>query len=325
MINRYLINHSGRNAKGGIFMSKHKWDERNISDQKGRIAVITGSNSGIGFEAARVLAHKNVHVILAVRNMEKGEQAKTNILERHPNAEVSVMNLDLADLTSVKQFAEKFRQQYANLDLLINNAGVMMPPYSKTKDGFELQFGTNHLGHFALTGLLLDLLRETPGSRIVNVSSTAHRRGNLNFDDLNWEKRKYNPISSYGDSKIANLYFTYELDRRLRFDGKNPIVVAAHPGWTTTELQRHIGVFKYLNHLFAQNAVMGALPTLYAAVSEDVVSGDYIGPSGFMEVKGYPKKVGAKALARDQDIARKLWDISEALTGVTFKIAAKKK
>ncbi|MCP5053892.1 MAG: SDR family NAD(P)-dependent oxidoreductase, partial [bacterium] len=216
-------------------------------------------------------------------------------------------------------FAENLKKDHSKLDLLINNAGVMMPPYSKTSDGFELQFGTNHLGHFALTGLLLDVIKNTPGARIVNVSSSAHKAGNLKFDDLNWENRKYSPWKSYGASKIANLYFTYELQRRLGNGESTVKVTAAHPGWTATELQRHVGLFSFLNRFFAQGIDMGALPTLYGAVAEDAKGGEYFGPSGFMEMKGYPKKVTSVPLSHDQTIAGKLWDVSEELTGVKYR------
>lgn len=300
-------------------MAQQKWDSRNIADQKRRVAIVTGSSSGIGYETARVLASKNATVIIAVRNREKGEKAAAKIRSDYAAADIAVMLLDLANLASVREFAAQFRKQYSRLDLLINNAGVMIPPYSKTADGFELQFGTNHLGHFALTGLLLDLLRNTPGSRIVNVSSGAHKAGKLDFGDLNWEKRKYVAWKAYGDSKIANLYFTYELKRKLA-GADHPVVAAAHPGWTATDLQRHSGVVDFLNNFFAQDITMGALPTLFAAVAEDVQNGDYFGPSGFMEMKGYPKKVDSKPLAQDAAIAQKLWEVSESLTGVRYEI-----
>jgi NAD(P)-dependent dehydrogenase (short-subunit alcohol dehydrogenase family) len=228
------------------------------------------------------------------------------------------MELDLANLESVRRFAERFRESHSRLDLLINNAGVMMPPYTKTADGFELQFGTNHLGHFALTGLLIDLAKNTPGSRIVNVSSSAHHYGELDFDDLNWENRPYKKMKSYGDSKIANIYFTYELQRRLNANGSNTKVTAAHPGWTATELQRHVGILGFLNHFFSQDITMGALPTLYAAVGEDVMGNDYYGPSGWREMRGYPRKVQSNELSHDEEIAAKLWEVSEELTGIKF-------
>jgi NAD(P)-dependent dehydrogenase (short-subunit alcohol dehydrogenase family) len=259
-------------------------------------------------------------VIIAVRNLQKGNVAADKILGQHPNAEVKVMELDLANLESIRKFAMEFKNNYSRLDLLINNAGVMMPPYSKTADGFELQLGTNHLGHFALTGLLFDLIKATSGSRIVNVSSTGHAYGNLDFDDLNWEKRQYKKMQAYADSKIANLYFTYELQKRLDQDGGKPVVTAAHPGWTATELQRHAGFIRFLNNFFSQDITMGALPTLYAAVGADVKGSDYYGPSGWREMKGYPTKVNSNELSHNEEIARKLWEFSEELTGVKFNL-----
>jgi len=299
---------------------KQKWDSGNIPGQKGKVVIVTGSSSGIGFQDANVLAGKNASVIIAVRNLEKGNNAANKIKTNHKDADVSVMELDLANLNSVKKFAENFKQKYSRLDLLINNAGVMVPPYSKTADGFELQFGTNHLGPFALTGLLIDLIKDTKNSRIVNVSSAAHKYGNINFDDLNWEKRKYKPWKAYGDSKIANLYFTYELKKKLEASNSSTKVAAAHPGWTATELQRHSGFFVgILNVLFAQTIEMGALPTLYAATAENVNSGEYFGPSNWQEWRGYPKKVESNRLSHDNKIAAKLWEVSEKLTGVHFK------
>ena len=298
------------------------WNASNIADQTGRIAIVTGASSGIGFEAARVLTDKNATVIIAVRNLEKGTAALQKIKSQNAKADVLVMLLDLADLNSVKQFAEDFIKKFTRLDLLINNAGVMIPPYSKTKDAFELQFGTNHLGHFALTALLFNLINKTAGSRIVNVSSAAHKYGNLNFDDLNWEKRKYKAWKAYGDSKISNLYFTYELQRRLEDKKSNIKVTAAHPGWTATDLQRHSGLFEFLNTFFAMKAEQGALPTLRAATDDAANSGDYFGPDGWQEWKGYPVKVKSNELSHDKNIAKKLWEISEILTGVNFNIAA---
>ena len=299
-------------------INKEKWDVSKISDQKGRIAIVTGSSSGIGFEAAKVLADKNAKVIIAVRNLDKGKSALDKIKSENKNANVFLMQLDLADLKSVKHFAEEYKKQFSQLDLLINNAGVMIPPYTKTKDGFELQFGTNHLGHFALTALLFYLLNRTPNSRIVNVSSAAHKYGNLNFNDLTWEKRKYKSWKAYGDSKIANLYFTYELQRRLQNEKSNVKVTAAHPGWTATDLQRHSGVFEFLNQFFAMKQDQGALPTLRAAIDKTAQSSDYYGPDGWQEWRGYPQKVESNKLSHDIHIAKKLWDISEELTDIKF-------
>jgi len=301
-------------------MKQQKWNMDNIPDQKGRVAIVTGSSSGIGFETARVLAGKNATIIIAVRNLGKGNNAADKIKAQYKNAVVHIMELDLANLNSVKTFADNFIKNYSRLDLLINNAGVMIPPYSKTVDGFELQFGTNYLGHFALTSLLFDLIKNTTNSRIVNVSSTAHRSGNLDFNDLNWENRKYKAWRAYGDSKISNLYFTYELQERLDNEKIKVIVAASHPGWTATELQRHSGIFEFLNVFLAQKIEIGALPTLYAATAADVTGGDYFGPSGWQEWRGYPKKVESNALSHDKNIASKLWDVSEKLTGIKFNI-----
>jgi len=296
-------------------MSNQKWTAENIPGQDGRVAIVTGSSSGIGFETARVLADKGAEVIIAVRNLSKGNNAAAKINEQHPDAKLRVMQLDLANLESVRDFAEEFKSGFERLDLLINNAGVMVPPYSKTTDGFELQFGTNHLGHFALTGALIDLLKTTRGSRVVNVSSVAHRQGNIDFDDLNWEKRSYKPWKAYSDSKIANIYFTRELGRRL---GNDTIVSMAHPGWTATELQRNSGMAGFFNTFFAQGIDMGALPTLYAAVAPEVETGDYYGPSGMMEMRGFPTKAKIVKRALDDQIAARLWDVSERLTATSY-------
>ena len=307
-----------------MMMKNEKWNTENILSQKGRIVIVTGSSSGIGYETARVLANKQASVIIAVRNLEKGNKALAKIIQQNKDADVRVMELDLANLASVNNFAENFQKNYSRLDLLINNAGVMIPPYSKTTDGFELQFGTNHLGHFALTGQLLKLLISTKASRIVNVSSGAHNFGNLDFDDLNWEKRNYAQWTAYGDSKLANLYFTYELDRKLKEQGINTVVTASHPGWTATELQRTAGdVMKYLNGIFAQDITMGALPTLRAAIEEGLKGAEYFGPNGFMEISGYPVKVESNQLSKDRAIAQKLWVVSEQLTGVKFELNKK--
>lgn len=301
-------------------MRHARWDASRIADQAGRVAIVTGASSGIGFETARALAAKDARVVVAVRNAEKGDRAVGKIKTEYPAAEVLTMPLDLADLASVRRFATAFEEGYDRLDLLINNAGVMMPPYSTTKEGFELQMGTNHLGHFALTGHLMDLLMKTEGSRVVNVSSVAHRTGGLDFADLDWKTRRYNPQKSYGDSKLANLYFTYELERKLADRPEGPIVAAAHPGWTATDLQRHSGLFQFLNRFFAQGPAMGALPTLRAALDPGVSSGDYFGPSGLLQFKGYPRKVGSNKRSHDREIAAKLWSISEERTGVRYRL-----
>ena len=297
-------------------MQKANWTTDDILNVKGKVAVVTGGNSGLGKETARVLAQKGVKVILAVRSTDRGEDAAIEIRKEFPKSNVEVMKLDLSSLASVRSFAKEFLGRYEHLDFLINNAGVMVPPYTKTEDGFELQFGTNHLAHFALTGLLLPLLESTEDSRIVTISSVAHLTGDVNFHDLAWEQRKYDAPKAYADSKIANLYFTYELARKLN---KSSIrVLAAHPGWTSTNLQKNWRLFRLLNPFFAQKPEMGALPTLRAATDPDAQSGDYFGPSGWQEVRGYPKKVASNKRSNDKEIAEKLWRASEKLTGIKY-------
>jgi len=294
------------------------WTTANISSQSGRVAIVTGSNSGIGYETALELAQKGATVVLACRSLKKAESAAAGIRQSNPPGEVVVMELDLSDLNSVRQFATNFLAQYNRLDLLINNAGIMMPPYGQTTQGFETQIGVNHLGHFALTGLLLDTLLQTPQSRVVTVSSGAHRFGQIDFDDLHWENKSYNPNRAYGQSKLANLLFTYELQRKLAAAGQDTFAVAAHPGWTETNLQRHSGLASFLNPFFAQSQPMGALPTIRAAVDPNVNGGDYYGPDGFMEMRGYPTKVESNDRSHDHAVAARLWQLSEQLTEVSF-------
>ena len=295
-----------------------RWDDRLMLDQSGKVAIVTGAGSGLGFETVRALAGKNAKVVMAVRNTAKGREAAARIKKECPKAGVDVMELDLADLSSVRKFVQDFTRRFSRLDLLINNAGVMVPPYGKTVDGFELQFGTNHLGHFALTILLIDMLKNVSGSRIVTVSSGAHAFGMLDFDDLNWEKRRYNAWQAYGDSKLANLYFTRELQRRLDEEGSDVLAVAAHPGWAATELQRHQWWVRLLNNFFAQPADMGALPTLYAATAPDVHGSEYFGPDGKGQMRGYPVKVQSSKRSRDMVVASRLWEVSEEMTGVRW-------
>ncbi len=299
-------------------MAQQIWESGSINDQGGKVVIITGSNSGLGLEEAKVLSGKNAVVVMAARNMEKSEKAVKKIKKELPHADLRPMHLDLSDLASVAAFAENFKASFSRLDLLINNAGIMAPPFGKTKNGFELQMGTNHLGHFALTGRLMEMIRATKESRIVNVSSVAHKMGNINFDDLHWEKRSYKKWDAYGDSKLANLYFTFGLKKRLEKINSSSIAVAAHPGWTHTDLQRHSFSFSTMNHFFAQTIPMGVLPTLYAATQNDVQSGDFIGASGFMELRGYPGKVIPAKRAKDPGPAETLWNLSEILTGVKF-------
>ncbi|MGI8801520.1 MAG: oxidoreductase [Solirubrobacteraceae bacterium] len=286
-----------------------------LPDMTGRSVIVTGANSGIGRAAAHALAGAGAHVVLAVRNTDKGRAAAAAM----PGS-TEVRRLDLASLVSVRDFAAAYAGE---LDLLINNAGVMVPPLTRTVDGFELQFATNHLGHFALTNLLLDHIR----GRVVTVSSALHRIGTIDFDDLNWERRPYSPWRAYGQSKLANLLFTAELQRRLTAAGSDVIATAAHPGYAATNLQFHSGrrvidlVSRLGNALVAQSQEGGALPTLYAAVA-DIPGNSFAGPGGFMEQRGAPKLVGRTAGAADGDLARRLWDVSEELTGVRFPLGA---
>jgi NAD(P)-dependent dehydrogenase (short-subunit alcohol dehydrogenase family) len=301
------------------------WTTDNIPDLTGKVIVVTGANSGIGFEAAREFARNGARTILACRNMEKAQAALNQIQAEIPNAPAEIMQLDLASLKSVHKFAGELKARYDRLDVLLNNAGIMMVPYGTTEDGFERQFGTNHLGHFALTGLLIDLLLKTPGSRVVNVSSTGHRFGSMDFDNLMYEGGNgYSPTRAYGRSKLANLLFTYELQRRYEATGAAAIVVAAHPGGSKTNLGRHLEGSWYhrslrrLEPLLTQSAAMGALPSLRAAVDPDVSGGQYFGPGGFMEQGGYPVVVQSSSASHDEAAARQLWEVSEQLTGVRY-------
>lgn len=303
------------------------WNANSIPDQGGKLVVITGANSGIGFEAAKALAGKNARVVLAVRSEERGRAAAERIRAAHPAAELEVRALDLADLASVRRFAEGFLADNPALPVLINNAGVMAIPYRRTADGFEMQFGTNHLGHFALTGLLLPALLAAPGARVVTVSSEAHKLGKIDFANLDGS-RNYQRWTAYGQAKLANLLFAYELQRRLAAAGAGPISLACHPGFADTELQaagpRMDGMpfgaelAKAFNKIFAQSAEMGALPTLYAATAPDAYGGDYIGPDSFGGWRGYPTRGRSNALSYDAEVARRLWEVSEELTGVRY-------
>ena len=295
------------------------WSEADIPDQRGRIAVVTGANSGIGFDTARALAAKGARVILACRDPEKGHQAERRIRAAAPEADVVFMPLDLASLTSIERFGKDLAVAEPELDILCNNAGVMMPPLGRTAEGFELQFGTNHLGHFALTGRLLDLLRHGENARIVSVSSMAHYWGRIDFDDLNSEKR-YNATRAYGQSKLANLLFIRELARRLQARGEPIVAAAAHPGSTRTNLQQHSRLLSALIPFFSQQPPDGALPTLYAATAPGVHGGDYYGPGRLLETMGPPRPARSTFASKDPDSARRLWEVSERLTGVVFGI-----
>lgn len=295
-----------------------RWTIANIPDQVDRVGIVTGGNSGIGFETARGLALRKAHVVLACRSTAKGAEAVDRILAETPAARAEFMPLDLSSLQSVRDFAKAFTAKHDRLDLLINNAGVMMPPSrTETQNGFELQFGTNHLGHFTLTMRLLELILGTSGSRVVTVSSTAHRYGELDFDDPNWERREYKRMPSYGQSKLANLLFAFELQRRLTAAGSGTRSLAAHPGWTATNLQDESPLLRVLNPLIAMKPWQGALPTLFAATDPQAGGGDYFGPDGWFEMRGYPTRVGTSARAKSEDDASRLWQMSETLTGET--------
>ena len=292
-----------------------RWTEQDIPDQSGRTAIVTGANTGIGFETARALAERGADVVLACRSAEKGQDAVARILAAAPTAHVSFESLDLADLEDVAAFAARLRSRRTRLDLLVNNAGVMVPPASTTKQGFELQFGVNHLGHFALTANLLPLLRATPGARVVAVASQAHRMGRMNWDDLQFSAR-YQPWPAYGQSKLANLLFTLALQARFEEAGVEAMAVAAHPGWTGTDLQRNSPIAAMMGPLLAMGPAQGALPTLRAATDPAATGADYYGPDGLQELRGYPVKVGRTRAALDAKAAQRLWEESEAMTGV---------
>ncbi|MBV8860438.1 MAG: SDR family NAD(P)-dependent oxidoreductase [Mycobacterium sp.] len=301
-----------------------KWTTADIPDQTGRVAVITGANTGLGYETALALAGHGAHVVLAVRNVDKGKDAVARITAASPGAEVALQELDLTSLDSIRAAARQLRSDHDRIDLLINNAGVMYTPKSNTKDGFELQFGTNHLGHFAFTGLLLDRLLPVAGSRIVTVSSVGHRiLADIHFDDLQFE-RGYNRVRAYGQAKLANLLFTYELQRRLAARGTT-IAAAAHPGFSDTELMRHLpgpieSVFRIAAPLVTQDAANGALPQLRAATDPAVAGGQYYGPSGIAQSQGSPVVVGSSKKSHDPELQRRLWTVSEELTGVVYPI-----
>ena len=308
-----------------------KWSARDIPSQTGRVAVVTGANSGLGLVTSRELARAGARVVMGCRDTGRGEAARSQLLAQVPAAEVEVRRLDLASLASVREFADRLHADVPALDLLVNNAGVMAIPRQLTADGFEMQLGTNHLGHFALAGLLLPSMTGSAGSRVVTVASTAHKPGRIDFDDLMGE-RTYRKWSAYSQSKLANLLFAYELQRRLDVSGLPTISVAAHPGYAATNLQQ-VGprmegsrlsglVMSIGNSLFAQSDDMGALPQLYAATAPAVCGGDYFGPDGIAESRGHPKRVESTKASKDAEASRRLWDISEELTGVRYDVLA---
>lgn len=302
-----------------------RWTEKDMPDLSGRLALVTGANSGLGLETARALAAKGARVLLACRGAEKAQRAIGQIRSTVPRAKLEFIALDLSDLASVRRCVAEFNAKHRKLDLLCNNAGVMALPYTRTVDGFEMLFGTNHLGHFALTGLLLDALLRAPAARIVTVSSIAHKVGRIDLQDPHWTQRRYSKRGAYGQAKLANLMFALELERRLRKAGASAISVAAHPGYSATNIAfsaegARRSLFGRLvvlgNHLLAQPAELGALPTLYAATAPGIQGGDYIGPDGPLEFRGHPVRVHPRRSARDEVLAAELWKLSEAQTGV---------
>ena len=301
------------------------WSTADMPDLSGKIVAVTGANSGIGFDAAREFACKGAHTILACRSMAKAETALSQLKAEIPEASAEIMQLDLASLDSVRAFAAAFNEKFDRLNILVNNAGIMMVAYATTEDGFESQFGTNHLGHFALTGLLLEPLKRSGQARVVNISSMGHHMGDMNFDNLMYaEGNGYSPTRAYGRSKLANLLFTNELQRRFETAGIDAIAVAAHPGTSRTNLTAHLEdglafrLFGPLMENAVQSAEMGALPTLRAAVDPHAGGGDYFGPDGFMQQRGYPVPVGMSSAAQNESDARQLWAVSEQLTGVSY-------
>lgn len=293
------------------------WTPAQIPDLTGRVAIVTGANSGIGFHTARHLAEKGADVILACRNLSKAEDALGRIQEGFPDARVRIRELDLSELASVQAFAEQTLAEQTRIDLLINNAGIMIPPYAQTSAGHELQFATNHLGHFALTGRLIERLMDTAGSKIVTVSSLAHNTGRIRFDDLQSQHR-YRPWGAYAQSKLANLLFTFELDRRLRSAGSCTAAVAAHPGYTSTGITQASSWMDYFTPWTGQSANLGSWPTLRAATDDEAVGGSYWGPRWLFEIWGAPKRVGSSRASRDPAVAQQLWSVSEDLSGVRY-------
>lgn len=303
---------------------KSRWTPEQVPDLSGKVAVVTGANRGIGLETARELARKGARTVLACRSADRGEGAIGELRAEIPGAEVDLMMLDLGSLESIERFARDFRRGHSRLDVLVNNAGIMAVPYSQTEDGFESQMGTNHLGHFALTGRLLDLLLTTAGARVVTVSSVGHRGGRMDFDNLLFHSGGYAPFRAYWRSKLANLLFSYELHRRLRSAGVEVSSLAAHPGISSTDIGAHLGPRWYsriqqpLLSGFMQSAAMGALPSLRAAVDPQAEGGGFYGPSGIGGLRGHPVVVSSNAASHNRDHARRLWRISEELTAVPY-------
>ena len=307
-------------------MNRQNWTLNNIPDLTGKTIVVTGANTGLGYESVKVFAQNGANVVMACRSVEKGEMARKQLVRLFPSSIIQVMELDLADLKSIHNFALTFKQSHAHLDVLLNNAAVMLVPYSLTKDGFENQMGTNHLGHFALTGILLDILKKSPKSRVVNVSSLSHKQGMMDFDNLLFENGKdFSAMKAYGRSKLSNLLFTYELQRFFDTKGIDCISVAAHPGVTNKnktslrEAKLLMKIYKLLLSEIIQSPSMGALPEIRASVDPNVKGGEYYGPGGMLELSGHPALVQPKQTAFNVEDARKLWEVSEKLTSVRYQ------
>lgn len=297
----------------------------NMADQPGRLAMITGANTGLGFQATLAMAAKNIKVVMACRNLEKAEAAKQRILAEVPNGDLEILQIDLSDLASVRSAAEEFRSKHDKLDVLINNAGIMYPPYSKTKDGFESQMAANCFGHFLFTSLLMELIPDSPDSRITWLSSIAHKSGKINFDDINFEK-KYSAMASYGQSKLTCLMYALELDRKLKAAGKKIKSICAHPGVSNTDLSRNMsqcihGIVKYtVMPLISHSPADAALPSLEAALSPLAEGGQYYGPQGLFQMSGPPGIALKSKQALDKNVAKKLWQLSEQLTDATYHL-----
>jgi len=305
----------------------NQWNLENMPSQEGRISIVTGANSGLGYYTAKGLASKGAEVVMACRNTAKAEAAVKDIKSEIPDAKLKIMELDLSDLSSVKLFVKIFSSSYERLDILINNAGIMAIPFRQTADGFEMQFGVNHLGHFALTGQLIDLLSSTPSSRVVVVSSSAQKIGKIDFENLN-SKSKYRKWAAYGRSKYANLLFMLELADRIRNNDNGMIASAAHPGYAASNLLEKGPEMKgrkclvkaghLANRIAAQSTEMGALPTLYAATADEVINGGYYGPGGFAGMRGYPSQANPKGTRITKQLKEDLWKYSEETTAVSF-------
>ena len=310
-------------------MTDSGWTENRMPDMDGKTVIVTGANSGLGYEVTRALARHGATVVMACRRTNHAKTVKGQILTELPDATLDVRELDLADLASIQEFADDFTEEYDELHVLCNNAGVMAVPRDETADGFELQFGVNHLGHFALTGRLLDSLLDTDGeTRVVTQSSGVHERGTIDFDDLQSE-REYDKWAAYGQSKLANVLFAYELDRKLHGAGIDDVTsVACHPGYASTNLQRRgperegsrlrMWMMRVANAVFAQSAERGALPMLYGGTAEEIEGGEYVGPSGVMNMRGLPSTQSSSDESYDEGVAKRLWNTSEELTGVTY-------